>query len=140
MIVEKSIRQAKNPDQKRSDAWEFMKWWTSAETSAEYGNRIEMAIGPVARYTTANIEAFELLNWTMEESNAIKAQREYVREIPELVGGYYVARSIVNAFRNVTNNYTNPREMLFYYNDQMNDEIWRKRIEYNLSVPEEANK
>lgn len=132
---------SKNPEVKKTkeqDSWTFLKWWVSRDTMADYGNRIEMAIGPVARYTTANVEAFELLNWTMEEANAIKAQREFVKEIPELVGGYYVARSIVNAFRNVTNNYTNPREMLFYYNDQMNDEIWRKRIEYNLSVPKEA--
>lgn len=134
---------AKNPDvakRRQDDSWEFLKWWTSSEIMAEYGNRIEMAIGPVARYTTANVEAFERLNWTTEEASAIKEQREWVKEYPELVGGYYVSRSIVNAFRNVTNNYTNPREMLFYYNDQINDEIWRKRKEYNLSVPEEANK
>jgi ABC-type glycerol-3-phosphate transport system substrate-binding protein len=122
--------------QKEANSWEFLKWWTSADVMAEYGNRIEMAIGPVARYTTANLEAFELLNWTTEEANAIKAQREWVKEIPELVGGYYVSRSIVNAFRNVTNNYTNPREMLFFYNDQINAEIWRKRMEYDLYVPE----
>lgn len=125
--------------QKEADSWEFLKWWTSANVMAEYGNRIEMAIGPVARYTTANVEAFDLLNWTTEEAKAIRAQREWVKEYPELVGGYYVSRSITNAFRNVTNNYTNPREMLFYYNDQINAEIWRKRMEYNLSVPEEAN-
>ncbi len=140
MIVEKAIRQAKNPDQKRSDAWEFMKWWTSAETSAEYGNRIEMAIGSVARYTTSNIEAFEKIKWSSEEAEAIKSQRKWVRETPELVGGYYVGRNIINAFRNVTNGNTNPREKLFYYNEEINAEIWRKRSEYNLSVPEEAKK
>lgn len=137
------VNKSKDPEvkaQKENDSWEFLKWWTSKDIMAEYGNRIEMAIGPVARYTTANVEAFELLNWTTEEAKLIKEQREWVREIPELVGGYYVTRSITNAFRNVTNNYTNPREMLFYYNDQINDEIWRKRMEYNLSVPEEASK
>ena len=134
------VNKTKNKEQKEADSWEFLKWWTSTETMTEYGNRIEMAIGPVARYTTANVDAFELLNWTTEEAKLIKEQREWVKEIPELVGGYYVTRSITNAFRNVTNNYTNPREMLFYYNDQINDEIWRKRKEYNLSVPEEANK
>ena len=137
-IVKSSSKDPEVAKRKQDDSWEFLKWWTSADIMAEYGNRIEMAIGPVARYTTANIEAFDLLNWTTEESQAIKEQRQWVKEYPELVGGYYVSRSIVNAFRNVTNNYTNPREMLFYYNDQINDEIWRKRIEYNLSVPEEA--
>lgn len=139
-IVKNNTHSAEIAKRRQDDSWEFLKWWTSAETMAEYGNRIEMAIGPVARYTTANIEAFDLLNWTTEESNAIKEQRKWVKEYPELVGGYYVSRSIVNAFRNVTNNYTNPREMLFYYNDQINDEIWRKRMEYDLYVPEEANK
>jgi len=137
------VNKSKNKEvveQKKNDSWEFLQWWTSTEIMADYGNRIEMAIGPVARYTTANVDAFELLNWTTEEAKAIKEQREWVKEIPELVGGYYVSRSIVNAFRNVTNNYTNPREMLFYYNDQINDEIWRKRMEYELYVPEEAMK
>ncbi len=139
MIVSKTIRTAKNPEQQLADAWTFMKWWTSAEISGEYGNRIEMAIGSVARYTTANVEAFEKIKWTTEEAEVIKEQRQWVRENPELVGGYYVGRNIINAFRNVTNNHTNPREKLIYYNEQINDEIWRKRSEYHLSVPEEAN-
>jgi len=139
-IINNKSKDAEVKARKEADSWEFLKWWTQADTMSDYGNRIEMAIGPVARYTTANLEAFELLNWTSDEASAIKAQREWVKEYPELVGGYYVSRSIINAFRNVTNNYTNPREMLFYYNDQINDEIWRKRMEYNLAVPEEAKK
>ncbi len=140
MIVEKALRQAENPEQQTADAWEFMKWWTSEDISAEYGNRIEMAIGAVARYTTANIKAFEKIRWSSEEADAIRTQRQWVRELPELVGGYYVGRNVINAFRNVTNNNSNPREKLFYYNEEINAEIWRKRSEYNLSVPEEARK
>lgn len=143
MIVSKTIMSIKDEakrNQQLQDAWTFMKWWTSAEIAGEYGNRIEMAIGSVARYTTANIEAFEKIKWTTEEAAVIKEQRQWIRENPELVGGYYVSRNIINAFRNVTNNKTNPREKLIYYNEQINDEIWRKRSEYHLSVPEEANK
>lgn len=139
MIVSKTIRQAKNPEQQLEDAWTFMKWWTSDFVAAEYGNRVEMAIGSVARYTTANNKAFDKIKWSSEEAAAIIEQRDDVREIPELVGGYYVGRNLINAFRNVTNNHSNPREKLFYYNEQINEEIWRKRSEYNLSVPEEAN-
>ena len=117
-----------------------MKWWTSDEIAADYGNRVEMAIGSVARYTTANVNAFEMIKWSVEEADQIREQRSYVREIPELIGGYYVGRNLINAFRNVTNNHSNPREKLFYYNEQINDEIWRKRSEYHYYVPEEANK
>ncbi|MBQ8894274.1 MAG: extracellular solute-binding protein [Clostridia bacterium] len=138
MIVSKTIRQAKNPEQQLQDAWTFIKWWTSDDIAADYGNRVEMAIGSVARYTTSNLGAFEKIRWSSEEAAAIKEQRQWVQEIPELVGGYYVGRNLINAFRNVTNNHANPREKLFYYNEQINDEIWRKRSEYHLSVPEEA--
>ncbi len=140
MIVERMIEVADDPEQKLADAWQFMDWWTSDDIAADYGNRIEMAIGSVARYTTANINAFEKIKWSVEEADAIREQREYVREIPELIGGYYVGRNLINAFRNVTNNHSNPREKLFYYNEQINDEIWRKRSEYHYFVPEEANK
>ncbi len=140
MIIERTIKKAKNPEQKLQDAWTFMKWWTSADIAADYGNRVEMAIGSVARYSTANLQAFEKIKWSSDEAAVIKAQREWTRETPELVGGYYVSRNIINAFRNVVNNSANPREKLFYYNNEINDEIWRKRSEYHLSVPEEARK
>lgn len=140
MIVSKTINAADNPEQQLKDAWTFMKWWTSDDISAQYGNRVEMAIGSVARYTTSNTNGFEKIRWSSAEEAAIKAQREWVHETPELVGGYYVGRNLINAFRNVINNSANPREKLFYYNEQIEDEIWRKRSEYNLSVPEEAKK
>ncbi len=140
MIIERTIEKAKNPEQKLQDAWTFLKWWTSRDIAAEYGNRVEMAIGSVARYSTANLEAFEKIKWSSAEAAVIRAQREWTRETPELVGGYYVSRNVINAFRNVVNNKANPREKLFYYNNEINDEIWRKRSEYHLSVPEEARK
>ncbi len=138
MIIERTIERAKDPKQKLEDAWTFMKWWTSKDIAADYGNRVEMAIGSVARYSTANLEAFEKIKWSSAEAKVIRAQREWTRETPELVGGYYVSRNVINAFRNVVNNKANPREKLFYYNNEINDEIWRKRSEYHLSVPEEA--
>ncbi len=140
MIVSRTIDKAKNPEQQLQDAWTFMKWWTSDEIAADYGNRVEMAIGSVARYTTANTNAFDKIKWSVTEAAVIQEQRSWVRETPELVGGYYVGRNLTNAFRSVTNNHANPREKMFYYNQQINEEIWRKRSEYNLSVPEEARK
>lgn len=139
-IIIKSIANSeKKRQQEQEDSWTFIKWWTSAEIAAQYGKRVEMAIGPVARYTTANLEAFDMIGWDHEHAVVIKEQRASVKEIPEVVGGYYVSRMVTNAFRSVTNNYSNQREMLFYYDDQINNEIWRKRYEYNFSIPEEAD-
>ena len=139
IIIKSIARTEKKRQQEENDSWEFIKWWTSADIAAQYGKRVEMAIGPVARYTTANLEAFDMIGWDHEHAVVIKEQRTSVKEIPEVVGGYYVARMVTNAFRSVTNKYSNQREMLFYYDDQINNEIWRKRQEYNFSIPEEAD-
>ena len=139
-IIIKSIAKTEEKrQQEEADSWTFIKWWTSADIAAQYGKRVEMAIGSVARYTTANLEAFDMIGWDHEHAAVIKEQRTSVKEIPEVVGGYYVTRMVTNAFRSVTNNYSNQREMLFYYDDQINNEIWRKRQEYNFSIPEEAD-
>ena len=109
IIIKSNERKAEKKAQKESDSWEFIKWWTSAEIAAQYGKRVEMAIGSVARYTVANIEAFDMIGWDHDQAAAIKEQRQSVKEIPEVIGGYYVARMVNNAFRSVTNNNTNQR-------------------------------
>ncbi len=139
-IVIKSVAKSQQlRDQQEEDSWKFINWWTSADIAAQYGRRVEMAIGSVARYTTANLEAFDMIGWDHEHAEVIKEQRKSVEEIGEVIGGYYVSRMVTNAFRAVTNEYSNQREMLFYYNDQINNEIWRKRAEYHFSIPEEAD-
>lgn len=139
IIIKSIANTAEKRQREEEDSWTFIKWWSSADISAQYGKRVEMAIGSVARYTTANLEAFDMIGWDHDHSVVIKEQRESVQEIPEVVGGYYVARMVTNAFRSVTNEFSNQREMLFYYDDQINNEIWRKRQEYNFSIPEEAD-
>lgn len=137
-VIIKSAEKSKElKAQKEKDSWTFIDWWSSADIVAQYGRRVEMAVGPVARYTPVNIEAFGMIGWEHDHAVLIEEQRESVKEIPEIIGGYYVTRMVTNAFRAVTNNYSNPREMLAYYDEQINNEIWRKRAEYHFSVPEE---
>ena len=47
------LKAAKDPEK----AWEFMKWWTSAETQTAYGRNMEMILGTSGRVATANLEA-----------------------------------------------------------------------------------
>src|SRR5699024_532229 len=49
---------------KQEEAWEFIKWWTSADIQAKFGTELESIIGVAARYATANLEAVELLGWS----------------------------------------------------------------------------
>ena len=116
----------------KADAWTFMKWWVSADTQVEYGRGVEMALGEAARYTPANQEALERLGWTAAESAKLREQWDSVVDLPEVPGGYYIARNLDNAFRACVYKYSNPREMLNYWTYETNKEIARKRREFHL--------
>ena len=79
-------------------AWEFMKWWSSAETQLAYGLELEGIMGTAARYPTANAEAFASLPWSVTEYNALVEQMEQLEGIPQVPGGYYTRRNVNNAF------------------------------------------
>jgi len=117
---------------KKDAAFKFMDWWTSAKAQSEYGQALEVVMGPAARYNPANIEAFEALPWTHAEKSVLKKQWEQLIEAPEVPGGYYLARNLDNAFKSVYLEGQNPREMLYKWNEETNTEIARKRMEFGL--------
>lgn len=118
-------------------AWEFMKWWSSAEVQSKYGIELEGIMGPSARYTPANREAFVQLPWSEEQIQQLLCAWDSLKGIPQVPGSYYTARALTNAFRNVTYNRVSPREALILQNKYLNDEITRKRKEFGLPVAEE---
>ncbi len=110
-------------------AWEFIKWWTQAETQYTYANEVENILGTAARYDTANVEALKKLSWDRDNLNALLTQWENVNEIPEIPGGYYLARVIDQAFWNTTNG-QDPYEMMAKWGKVADDEIERKGKQY----------
>ena len=119
---------------KKEEAWEFIKWWSGTENQVSYGQELENVMGVAARYPTANIEAMKETPWSMEELEAINAQWKSVREIPEVPGGYYTARQIDYAWRNVVISGGQPRDTLYDYVKYINQEIYSKRKEFGLSA------
>ena len=117
---------------KAENAWEFLKWFTSAEIQADYGRTVEALLGAASRYDTANLEALRLLPWTNAQQKQLLGQWESVQGIPQVPASYYISRNLYNAFRRVTLSNDNPREMLYTYNNEINREIERKRIEFGL--------
>lgn len=109
--------------------WTFLEWLTRTDVQADLANSVESLLGPAARSATANLEAFELLNWSREEARVIREQRTYVREVEELPGSYFTSRCLDNAFRDVLYNNRNPRVALEKENATINRELERKRIE-----------
>ena len=119
-------------EQQRQNGWEFLKWWTSAETQARFGREMECLMGSSARYATANLEAFRQLSWSAEQIEILTEARGWAQTNREVAGGYYTGRHVVNAIRKVVNQQAVPRETLLDYNKTINDEIEKKRAEFNL--------
>ena len=92
------LKNSKRPDL----AWEFIKWWTDADTQYSYANEIENILGASARHDTANVEALKRLSWDRESLKSLLEQWNNVKEIPEIPGGYYLSRVIDQAFWNLS--------------------------------------
>ncbi len=130
MIVRSSDKQAL--------AWEFVKWWLSDDLQSVYGRNLESILGSAAKYNTANREAIRRMTWSYQEYNALTAQAENAKAVPEVPGGYYLARTITFAFNRTYNANAeqsvaeDPTEVLRDYIPELNDELTRKRNEFGL--------
>ena len=119
-----------NKSENKEEAWEFLKWWTSAETQTRYNNNVESLLGMIGRTTTANVEAFQNLAWDKEHLEVMEQQRLQVREVPEVPGSYYLSRAIDQAFWTVVNGETNSKDAVMKWSRVADDEITRKIEEY----------
>ncbi len=124
------------------ECWEFLKWWTSAETQTLYGREMESLMGASARVATANLEALSNLSWPIRDYRAIMEQFEQVKGIPQVPGGYYSWRNVNNAFYAVTTDASStgrttvatPREELMDKVLYIDAEIDYKRQEFDLPL------
>lgn len=129
------------------ECWEFLKWWTSAETQTLYGREMESLMGASARVATANLEALGNLSWPIRDYKEIMTQFEQVQGIPQVPGGYYSWRNLNNAFYSVTEDTANtgrtavatPREELMDKVLYIDAEITYKREEFGLPTYEVGN-
>ena len=119
---------AKNPEL----AWEFLKWWVSADTQLRFGRELESVMGAAARYPTANYDAFRRLPWGYEQMAVLDEQRSWTVGTPEVPGGYFVSRHIINATRRILNEGEDTRETMLDYCLTINDELRKKRQEFGL--------
>lgn len=113
-------------------AWEFLKWFTSADVQAEYGIQLEQVMGAAARYATSNRDAFKKIPWTKSEQEKLIRQWNDLVGVNEVPGSYYTARGIQNAFRTTIYDYTNAYETLHDWQLQIDEEISRKYVEFGL--------
>jgi len=117
-----------NQSENKAEAWEFIKWWTSAETQYQYGTEIENILGEAARVPTSNVEALKRYSWDKDKLDSILKQWENVEELPEVPGGYYVSRVIDQAFWNTVNGNENSIDMLLKWSKIANTLLIALRV------------
>lgn len=113
------------------EAWEFLKWWTSADTQKRYSQNMEALQGLVGRPAVSNTEALKALTWEREELSVLMEQRNQVKEVPEIPGSYYVSRAIDQAFWSVINNGKSSTDTIMKWSQVADEEIRRKISEYS---------
>ena len=112
-------------------AWEFLKWWVSANTQYHYSLELEAILGETARVSTANVEAVSRLSWEPEMLEVILSQWDQVKEIEEVPGSYYVSRSIDQAFWATLNKKSSAKEAIEEWAEVSDIEIERKIKQYS---------
>ncbi len=116
----------------KEGAWEFIKWWCSAEAQERYGKDLEAALGISARYNSMNLNVLPKLGWTQEEYKVLSEAIAELRFTPVVPGDYYITRGITNTFQGIVNDGENVRELLNEWTKKINEEITRKRREFYL--------
>lgn len=122
-----------NKTKNKEDGWKFIEWFTSDDIQYQFGSELELYIGPMARFETANKNAFEQLPWNEKDKLTIRYQWDNVKMTMQTPVSYYMARNVSYAFRSVVYKNTNSRETLNLYNKEINKEIVRKRKSLGLS-------
>lgn len=112
------------------EVYEFLRWWVSEETQANFGIQVEQTLGIAARYGTANLGAFEQLPWDSHQADVLRTQRANTVAVEQIPGSYYIERNLAFAFRAVVYNHANLRETLYKYNIEINKELERKQKEF----------
>lgn len=116
----------------KEGAWEFLKWWTSAEVQQEFANEIEGLLGPSGRYSSANDEAFKYSSWPKESKAIFSRQMKNLTAVENVPGSYFLSRNVTNAFRAVVYKDVDPTDALYDYTDKINRELVQKRQEFGL--------
>lgn len=115
---------------KKAQAWEFLKWWTSADTQVRFTNNVESILGMIGRISTSNVEALSRLSWSTGVLDVLLEEWSRVTEVPEVPGSYYLTRCVDQAFWSVVNGTSRPKDALIKWSNVADDEIIRKINEY----------
>ena len=82
-------------------AWEFIKWWSSTDVQAEFGQTIQITYGDEYMWTTANVEAFARLPLDASHKQVVLDFAKNVVDVARVPGTYMLEREMSNAFNSI---------------------------------------
>ncbi len=116
----------------KENAFKFVDWWTSDSVQSRFAFECEIRFGVSARYFPANKNVVETMSWSEDEMNTLKTQQSALSDVPQSPATYFLNRNLSNAFRRVVYDYENPRDVIYRYGKDTDNELLRKLKELNL--------
>jgi ABC-type glycerol-3-phosphate transport system substrate-binding protein len=123
----------KSNSQREKMAWEFMKWWSSADVQVEFGQTLQISYGSEFLWSTANTEAFKKLPWKTKDKEVILEQSKWTLEAPRILGTYMLEREMSNAYNSIVVDGKNLRTTLDEAAKNVNRETERKLQEFGYT-------
>ena len=120
----------KSDSDREKKAWEFVKWWSSTEVQAEFGQTIQITYGDEYMWPTANMEAFMQLPWDTDHKEVIREFASNVVDVARVPGTYLLEREMSNAFNDIVVNGMNEQTRIDKAVKVINREIERKLEEF----------
>lgn len=115
---------------RKDEAWEFLKWWSSAEIQSEFGTLLQSTYGSEYIWPTANTEAFATLPLRSAHKQVIIEQMKWMTEAPWVLGTYMLERELSNAFISVTVDGVEARRAMDTAVKRIDRETYRKLEEF----------
>ena len=119
-----------------NEAWDFLKWWTDAETQMNYATELKAENGEASELPVSNMEAIANGSLKAEFKQVVLSLLDDLRAEPQVPGGFITGRVIRNAFTSTVTGNTDPVDTLYIQLDEINTEITNKRKEFGLKVAE----
>lgn len=119
-------------DQKRDLAWQFLQWYLSDETQTEFGLNLEQYSGETFRWNSSSVKAFANMPWKQEDLHVFMEQWKWMREFPNVPGGYMSGRELGFAWNRAVIDGETPRISLEKAEREINRELIRKQREFHI--------
>ena len=120
----------KSDADREAKAWEFVKWWSSTEVQAEFGQTIQIIYGDEYMWTTANVEAFAQLPMDSAHKQVVLEFAKNVIDVARVPGTYMLEREMSNAFNSIVVDGDNAQSRIDEAVKVIDREIKRKLEEF----------